>query len=401
MHKKTMDFNFEIKSSDVQESGVFTGYASTFLGTPDSHGDVIMPGAFTKTLAAGGRNKSGIALLWAHRSDEPIGTWTELVQDKKGLKVTGQLIREIPAGDKAYHLLKNGAVKHMSIGYDAVVHEFDSKKKIRYLKEISLWEISLCVFPALLSARVTGVKSETDLQSALSELGLAQSDAQHLPNLCTACTQAGGLLAQDIKTISNYLTENKYSQNLIADTLALCETHICTKGEACETGWADIAESVKALTSEIAELENEAKESLKTLTEKASEMVSNSANETILENFFRVADQINLKLTRSEQKLSEGLPGLDIDFSKQLSDVAERVAHIERRVREKYGSVSHLQEEAEPQRKPLTALQNYEKCGIFNEPHTGPDFDYLDTKFTRGSGGGHSVTIGYPGGPAN
>ena len=138
MDKQFLDMPFEIKAEDVEESGLFKGYAATFGGKPDAHGDIVLPGAFTKTLAKGGRNRTGIAMLWQHRTDEPIGTWPELVEDKKGLKVTGQLIREVPTGDKVYYLLKKGAVKHLSMGYDTIIDEMDNKKKVRYLKEVDL-----------------------------------------------------------------------------------------------------------------------------------------------------------------------------------------------------------------------------------------------------------------------
>ena len=57
---KYIDVPFELKADDIEESGIFKGYGSVF-GNKDSHWDVVMPGAFTKTLLAGGRNKTGIA----------------------------------------------------------------------------------------------------------------------------------------------------------------------------------------------------------------------------------------------------------------------------------------------------------------------------------------------------
>ncbi len=205
MDKPVLDMPFEVKAEDIEESGLFKGYASTFGGKPDAHGDIVLPGAFTKTLAKGGRNGTGIAMLWQHRTDEPIGTWPELVEDKRGLKVTGQLIREIPTGDKAYHLLKQGAVKHLSMGYDTIIDEMDMKKKIRYLKEVDLWEISPVVFPANLKAKVVTVKdikeliqqakTERELEKALRESDLfSKTDAQHVISLLKARLRDSGTM---------------------------------------------------------------------------------------------------------------------------------------------------------------------------------------------------------------
>src|SRR3546814_3532751 len=38
------DFGLSVK--DVSDEGTFEGYASTFGGSPDSYGDVVLPGAF-------------------------------------------------------------------------------------------------------------------------------------------------------------------------------------------------------------------------------------------------------------------------------------------------------------------------------------------------------------------
>ena len=44
MEKERKDFPFEIKSDDIQESGIFKGYGSMFGGEPDSYGDIVMKG---------------------------------------------------------------------------------------------------------------------------------------------------------------------------------------------------------------------------------------------------------------------------------------------------------------------------------------------------------------------
>ncbi|MCK5606772.1 HK97 family phage prohead protease, partial [Candidatus Pacearchaeota archaeon] len=60
---------------DGDEAGVFTGYGSTFGGKPDSYGDIVVAGAFRNTLAKGGRNGNGVAMLWQHEMHNPIGIW--------------------------------------------------------------------------------------------------------------------------------------------------------------------------------------------------------------------------------------------------------------------------------------------------------------------------------------
>lgn len=188
-----LDFPFEIKASDVTEAGIFKGYASVFGGKADAYGDVIVEGAFKDTLAAGGRNGTGIAMCWQHDVHRPIGTWTSLVEDKKGLKVEGKLtMKSAFVRDEVYPLLCDGAIKGLSIGYDlrGGIAEWDEEKKTRYLKKVNLWEISPVTFPAQTRAGVQTIKAieeartERELEEALREAGLSRGSALYVVKLC-------------------------------------------------------------------------------------------------------------------------------------------------------------------------------------------------------------------------
>ena len=48
--KKSLTVPLEIKADDVGDDGTFKGYGSTFGGMPDSHGDIIVEGAFHDTI---------------------------------------------------------------------------------------------------------------------------------------------------------------------------------------------------------------------------------------------------------------------------------------------------------------------------------------------------------------
>lgn len=181
---------FELKT-EGSEAGIFTGYGSTFGGNPDSYGDIVAPGAFTKTISKGGRNGNGVAMLWQHDFSRPIGTYLEMVEDSKGLKVRGQLAINSTDGGDMFELMKIEAVKGLSIGYDPIDYERDEKNKTRTLKEVSVWEISPVTFPANTRATITGVKSiieeandERELERGLRESGLSKSAANYIVSLC-------------------------------------------------------------------------------------------------------------------------------------------------------------------------------------------------------------------------
>jgi len=143
---------FEIKS--INEMGFFKGYAAIF-NIPDSTGEVIEEGAFTKTL----KEKSNFPILWYHDPKEPIGIISEIEEDEKGLKIEGQLNLQIQAGREKYALMKQGAIKGLSIGFRTIRDFWD--KGIRHLKEIALYEVSHVTFQAHPEALISVVKDES------------------------------------------------------------------------------------------------------------------------------------------------------------------------------------------------------------------------------------------------
>jgi len=189
MEKERKDFPFEIKSDDIQESGIFKGYGSMFGGEPDSYGDIVMKGAFMDSLSKGGRNGTGVAMLWQHDPSKPLGVWNQIEEDKKGLYVEGQLAINTQLGKEAYELMKMGAVRGLSIGYQLNKdgYEMDKENKVRKLKNIDLWEISPVTFPASTRAQITGVKAmiegaknERELEAVLRDAGLSKRDALYI-----------------------------------------------------------------------------------------------------------------------------------------------------------------------------------------------------------------------------
>lgn len=136
------------------QRGVFAGYASLF-GVPDSAGDVVVAGAFAASLAR--RGPGGIRMLFQHDASRPIGTWLELREDSRGLFVRGRLAAQVQQAEELGHLLHEGALDGLSIGFRAVLATRDRLTRQRRLMKIDLWEISLVTFPMLEGARVTAL----------------------------------------------------------------------------------------------------------------------------------------------------------------------------------------------------------------------------------------------------
>lgn len=152
------DLNFR---ASVNDEGIFEGYLSTYDDV-DSYGTYFMPGAWDKSIE---RFNSGevIPVLWSHDRSKPIGKFTELKSDDKGLWGRGKLTLEDPQAKIAYAHMKDGSVMGLSVGFEM---DYDNVIYNRLLDalgiaEADLFECSVVVFPANTNAKITNFKSQT------------------------------------------------------------------------------------------------------------------------------------------------------------------------------------------------------------------------------------------------
>lgn len=123
----------------------FAGYAALF-DIADAVQDVIVPGAFARTLRSSG---DAIPLYWQHRPEQQIGTIEHAQEDSRGLRVIGQIDNP---DSRAASLLQGGSVNGLSFGYRAA--QYRKTHDGRILDEIELFEISLVTRPLQHGARV-------------------------------------------------------------------------------------------------------------------------------------------------------------------------------------------------------------------------------------------------------
>lgn len=142
----------------IQSDGTFSGYASLF-GAPDLGRDVLMPGAFERSLVK--RGASGIRMLFQHDPNQPIGVWDIIREDARGLYVKGRLMLDVERAREVYALMKEGGLNGLSIGFKTIKGKRDQRSGIRNLFEVDLWEISIVTFPMLPEAQVSSVKAAT------------------------------------------------------------------------------------------------------------------------------------------------------------------------------------------------------------------------------------------------
>lgn len=157
----------EMKFTDGAE-GKFSGYGAVF-GNQDSHGDVIAPTAFNRSLAQLKAESRNVPMHVMHRvyggDGVPVGVWTNIVPDDHGLKVEGKISgMNTDGGRLLYERVKDGALPGLSIGYgvpsDGAVMGKKAGEPKRTLNHINLKEISLVDSPSNALSRVDQIKSE-------------------------------------------------------------------------------------------------------------------------------------------------------------------------------------------------------------------------------------------------
>jgi uncharacterized protein len=140
--------------------GIVTGYFSIF-GNKDSDGDIVMPGAYKRTLKANGPDseKSRILHLFMHDSQKPLEKPTVLKEDKTGLYFESS-ISHTTLGKDVIQLYQDKVLTEHSIGYQIIKSEQDEKEQAQRLTELRLWEGSTVSWGANMDAIVSTVKSE-------------------------------------------------------------------------------------------------------------------------------------------------------------------------------------------------------------------------------------------------
>jgi len=150
---KNSGMKFETKEAD-DGSLLVSGYIGTFRTTPDSYNDIVMPGAYTKTIR---ERRNDIKFLHNHNSDFVLGgSFRDIYEDSKGCIVEDAKIVPTSYGKDISMLITAEALSTFSIGYSTIKKAYDGD--VRKIVEMKLYEFSIVPFPADEDARMLGFK---------------------------------------------------------------------------------------------------------------------------------------------------------------------------------------------------------------------------------------------------
>lgn len=181
--------DFEFKSNlaghlSVQEAEGIVEFFAAGIGNKDRTGDIIMPGAFTKTLRI-----IKPRVVWGHDWNHPIGKVLEIyevgpddlrlpqkMRDSRtgGLYVKAQFNLKSEKGREAFaNIVFFGADQEWSIGYKTKVSKFDGRLQANLIEEADLFEVSPVLHGANFMTATISIKSADEDDDTAISRGLA------------------------------------------------------------------------------------------------------------------------------------------------------------------------------------------------------------------------------------
>ena len=155
---KNIDLEFK-QESEGKVSAVFSVFNSL-----DSDGDIVLPGSIKSGFKSG-----SVPMVWAHKWDMPIGKGT-IKSDEGKATFEGEFFMDTESGKEAYNIVKNMAdMQQWSFGYrvnDAErgkIGEGDEEKDARFLKDLTVFEVSPVLVGANQETYTLAIKSNKEL----------------------------------------------------------------------------------------------------------------------------------------------------------------------------------------------------------------------------------------------
>ena len=166
--KEVKNIEFELKAegeSKGQVKAVFSVFNSL-----DSDGDVVLPDAVKSGFKSG-----DVPMVWSHKWDMPIGKG-KIVKDKDKATFEGNFFMDTESGKEAYNLVTGmGDLQQWSFGFRVNDSEYGKFKKdasqdeqdVRYLKDLSVYEVSPVLVGANQETFTMAIKSDKETEEKL------------------------------------------------------------------------------------------------------------------------------------------------------------------------------------------------------------------------------------------
>lgn len=145
------DMHYKAISSPVKDLDEVKGFVSGYFSTKnvrDSDGDIIVDGAFQKTIKERGpEGTRQIKTLYQHNPAWLLATPSKLVEDEIGLYYENTISRT-SMGQDVIKLIMDGVITEHSIGFSYINWEYEEERDVMLLTELKLYEGSYVTWGA-------------------------------------------------------------------------------------------------------------------------------------------------------------------------------------------------------------------------------------------------------------
>lgn len=182
--------------TENEDERIIKGIAST--PKPDRDNDIVDSKGATFTLP--------LPLLWQHDSNSPIGEVIEATVTDKGIEFTARIAKIEELGnlknriDDAWHSIKSGLVKCISVGFKALDYEYIKDSYGLHIKSWELYEISVVTIPANSDAIINSVKQ---IKKAFSDADTETSPVIENEPVIKTTTQVESTVPDDAAPVAD------------------------------------------------------------------------------------------------------------------------------------------------------------------------------------------------------
>ena len=192
---KNIDLEFK-QEAEGKVSAVFSVFNNL-----DSDGDVVLPGAIKSGFKSG-----SVPMVWAHKWDMPIGKGS-IKEDGDKATFEGNFFMDTESGKEAYNIVKNmGDLQQWSFGYRVTDSERgsfkdadDNELDARYLKELTVFEVSPVLVGANQETYTMAIKSNEELMKEI-----ANESTETVEEVSNACKCNCGAKSEEESTEEKY-----------------------------------------------------------------------------------------------------------------------------------------------------------------------------------------------------
>ncbi len=280
----------EKEQSDDNSPLTIKGYANTV--SKDRAGDVIVKEAWEKG-AMDDYLKNPIVLAF-HDYSRPVGTTVSHSVTDKGLEIVAEISK---AAGEVYNLIKDGVLKTFSVGFSIKDADYDREEDTFFIKDLSLYEISVVSVPANQNSTFSLAKA---FDSEEAYKAYKESYAPSKVETVTVVTDEVEKEEVDVNTIEKEASQDNILKDIDMTQEEIQETMEQTAQKAVDAYKAEVAEKEQTLK---AEAELDSLKVGKTQADKVAEALEAKIKDND-DNYAKAIEEMSAELKSTKDELA-------------------------------------------------------------------------------------------------